>query len=125
MTAATSQFTSKERDTETGLDYFGARYHSPSQGRFMIPDPSSGGITPLDPQSWNKYSYVRNRPTRFMDIDWRKLGHPLFLLATAGKSDRTLRSCTWGSPAEKAQKMPINQSGGPISHLNTHFGAVV
>jgi RHS repeat-associated protein len=60
-------FTGKERDAETGLDFFGARYHSAAQGRFMIPDPSSGGIAPLDPQSWNKYSYVRNRPTRFVD----------------------------------------------------------
>jgi RHS repeat-associated protein len=62
-----NQNASKERDTETGLDFFGARYHSAAQGRFMIPDPSSGGITPLDPQSWNKYSYVRNRPKRFVD----------------------------------------------------------
>jgi len=51
------------------LDFFGARYHSPAQGRFMIPDPSSGGINPLDPQSWNKYSYVRNRPTGFVDVN--------------------------------------------------------
>ena len=61
------KFTSKERDAETGLDFFGARYMSAAQGRFMIPDPSSGRIAPLDPQSWNKYSYVRNRPTRFVD----------------------------------------------------------
>jgi hypothetical protein len=34
----------------------------------MVPDPSSDGIALLDPQSWNKYSYVRNRPTGFVDI---------------------------------------------------------
>ena len=28
------QFTGKERDAETGLDYFGARYVSGAQGRF-------------------------------------------------------------------------------------------
>lgn len=33
----------------------------------MIPDSSSGGINPLDPQSWNKYSYVQNRPLSFVD----------------------------------------------------------
>ena len=32
-------FTSKERDAETGLDYFGARYMSAAQGRFTSPDP--------------------------------------------------------------------------------------
>jgi hypothetical protein len=31
--------TGKERDTETGLDYFGARYYSAAQGRFTSPDP--------------------------------------------------------------------------------------
>jgi len=29
----------KERDAETGLDYFGARYYSAAQGRFVSPDP--------------------------------------------------------------------------------------
>jgi len=57
----------KERDTETGLDYFGARYMSSAQGRFASPDPSPGGIAVQNPQSWNLYSYVRNRPTRFVD----------------------------------------------------------
>ncbi len=32
------QFTGKERDAETGLDYFGARYMSAAQGRFTSPD---------------------------------------------------------------------------------------
>ena len=31
-------FTGKERDTESGNDYFGARYYSSSMGRFMSPD---------------------------------------------------------------------------------------
>src|SRR5262249_15221182 len=33
------KFTGKERDTESGLDNFGARYDSSSMGRFMSPDP--------------------------------------------------------------------------------------
>jgi RHS repeat-associated protein len=32
------QFTQKERDIETGLDYFGARYYSSTQGRFTSAD---------------------------------------------------------------------------------------
>ena len=63
------QLTDKGRNAETGLDYLGARYMSAAQGRLMIFDPSSGGITPLDPQSWNEYSYVSNRQTRNVDID--------------------------------------------------------
>ena len=55
------KFTAKERDQETGLDYFGARYFSGAQGRFTSPDP----ITTLkleDPQRWNKYAYGRGNP---------------------------------------------------------------
>jgi RHS repeat-associated protein len=37
--AVTEKFTSKERDAESGLDYFGARYFSGAQGRFTSPDP--------------------------------------------------------------------------------------
>jgi RHS repeat-associated protein len=33
------KFTGKERDSESGLDNFGARYDSSSMGRFMTPDP--------------------------------------------------------------------------------------
>jgi RHS repeat-associated protein len=32
------KFTGKERDSESGLDNFGARYHASSLGRFMTPD---------------------------------------------------------------------------------------
>jgi len=62
-----SEYTGKERDSETGLDYFGARYMSSAQARFTSPDPSPSGVALQDPQSWNLYSYVRNRPTRFVD----------------------------------------------------------
>ena len=37
------KFTGKERDAETGLDYFGARYMSSAQGRFASPDEFKGG----------------------------------------------------------------------------------
>jgi RHS repeat-associated protein len=53
-------FTAKERDSESGLDNFGARYYSSQYGRFMSPDPVGGKRD--DPQSLNKYSYVRNNP---------------------------------------------------------------
>ncbi|MBN1570603.1 MAG: hypothetical protein JXA73_22355 [Acidobacteria bacterium] len=43
-----SQFPGKERDAETGLDYFGARYYSGAQGRFISVDPI--GIMLLYPQ---------------------------------------------------------------------------
>jgi RHS repeat-associated protein len=56
-------FTAKERDTESGNDYFGARYYASSMGRFMSPDPSQLYFAnPAYPQSLNLYSYGRNNP---------------------------------------------------------------
>ena len=65
----TSQFTGKERDTETGLDYFMARYFSSAQGRFTSPDPLLASARLTDPQTWNRYAYVRNDPVNMIDPD--------------------------------------------------------
>ena len=61
------QFTSKERDRETNLDYFGTRYYSSAQGQFTSPDAPLIDQWGEDPQSWNLYAYVRNNPLRFID----------------------------------------------------------
>jgi len=61
------QFTQKERDTETGLDYFGARYYSSVQGRFTGADPMMSSGLAVEPQSWNRYSFVSNNPLRYVD----------------------------------------------------------
>ena len=66
------KFTGKERDSESLLDNFGARYNSSNMGRFMSPDPLSRAGLPLDtddPQSWNAYAYVRNNPLNLTDPD--------------------------------------------------------
>ena len=60
-------FTAKERDDESGLDYFLARYYASSIGRFSSVDPMNAGAVPSLPQSWNGYSYVLNRPLSLID----------------------------------------------------------
>jgi RHS repeat-associated protein len=55
-------YTGKERDAESGLDYFGARYYASNMGRWMSPDPSNWGVDFYNPQTWNHYSYVGNNP---------------------------------------------------------------
>jgi RHS repeat-associated protein len=66
------KFTGKERDSESGLDNFGARYFGSSLGRFMTPDWSANpqGVPYAvlgDPQSMNLYAYVRNNPLNRTD----------------------------------------------------------
>jgi RHS repeat-associated protein len=64
------KFTGKERDAESGNDYFGARYYASSMGRFMWPDPSGlHAQHPEDPQSWNLYAYARNNPLIYLDAN--------------------------------------------------------
>jgi RHS repeat-associated protein len=79
--AMSRKFTGKERDAETGLDYFGARYMSSAPGRFTKPDPLKWLAWQYgtesdqrhfsnfigDPQNLNLYAYVRNNPLRFTD----------------------------------------------------------
>jgi RHS repeat-associated protein len=77
-----SLFTGKERDAESNLDMFGARYYGSSLGRFMTPDwAAKPTAVPYahygNPQSLNLYSYVQNNPTTIGDPD----GHwPTFWL---------------------------------------------
>jgi len=84
------QFTGKERDSETGLDYFDARYYGSLYGRFTSPDEFTGGPDELydfadnagdnpllyaekgEPQSLNKYQYCYNNPLIHTDIDGHK-----------------------------------------------------
>jgi RHS repeat-associated protein len=71
-TRASQQFTGQVRDQETKLDYFGARYFSAAQGRFLSPDAPFADQNAEDPQSWNLYAYTRNNPLIAVDLDGRQ-----------------------------------------------------
>src|SRR5208283_812287 len=62
-------FTGKERDYESGLDDFGARYFGGGNnlGRFMTPDPLLNSGRPTNPQTWNRYAYTLNNPLQYTD----------------------------------------------------------
>ena len=68
------KFTGKERDSESNLDSFGARYYSAAFGRFITPDWAAKPVsvpyaTFVDPQTLNLYAYVRNNPLLRTDPD--------------------------------------------------------
>jgi RHS repeat-associated protein len=65
--SVSQKFTGKERDTETSLDYFGARYYTAGVERFLSADPENAGSDPGDPQSWNGYAYARSNPLLLVD----------------------------------------------------------
>jgi RHS repeat-associated protein len=71
----------KERDTESGNDYFFARYYSSTMGRFLSPD-WAAKATPVpyakmdDPQTLNLYGYLRNNPLGGVDADGHCGGGP-------------------------------------------------
>lgn len=69
---STRQFAGKERDLETGFDYFGGRYYAAALGRFSTVDPAyviEENIA--NPQLFNRYTYAVNNPLRYTDPDGR------------------------------------------------------
>jgi len=60
------KYTGHERDTPT-LDYMHARYYGTEWGRFLSVDPLRDSARPSQPQTWNRYAYVRNKPINRVD----------------------------------------------------------
>jgi RHS repeat-associated protein len=77
----THKFTAKERDSESGLDNFGARYDSSSMGRFMSPD--VGAFHLENPQSLKRYAYALNNPLFYVDPDGEDSISAVYRLGTA------------------------------------------
>ena len=63
-TPTKEKFTGKERDTETGLDYFGARYYDSSIGRWLAIDPKASKYP-----AWSPYNYTMDNPLNLIDPD--------------------------------------------------------
>jgi RHS repeat-associated protein len=133
--------TGKERDAETGLDYFLARYFSAAQGRFTSPDKPFADQDEANPQSWNLYSYARNNPLKYTDPDGQRVqicitggqcfevadgeydglqpGNPGVVLPTFdfGRDSLSIQSITCGGQ-NCGTATYINENGGlqPILH---------
>lgn len=61
-------FTGQNQDTVANYYDFLFREYSMVQGRWMSPDPAGmAAVSPANPQSWNRYAYVANRPTSLVD----------------------------------------------------------
>jgi RHS repeat-associated protein len=95
------KFQGKERDPETGNDYFGARFYSSTYGRFLSPDWSSvpapvpyANLT--NPQTLNQYAFVNDNPESFADLN----GHDPGVCNSGGAAgDRNCPTPPQSSPA--------------------------
>jgi RHS repeat-associated protein len=84
---AAQRFTGQERDRESGMDYFGARYYASRTGRMTTVDPLMDVEAALfDPQQWNRYAYARNNPLVFVD----PTGASIELIGSASDRDAAL-----------------------------------
>lgn len=121
------KFTSKERDNETGLDFFEARYSSSVQGRFTSVDPYNivreaqitGQIRPdkaraqlsnylMKPQQWNRYAYVVNNPLKYVD----PTGELIELTGTEAEREDALKRLKILVGKEAAKHLSIREENG-------------
>ena len=115
------KLTGKERDSESNLDFFGARYYGSSIGRWTSPDwsanPSAIPYSVLgDPQTLNLYGYCRNTPTSQADADghfpWLVVlvaaatTYAVSLLSKLGLSDSPIWTASDGSPVIASARFP-------------------
>jgi len=117
--------TLKERDNETGLDYFLARYYSSTQGRFTSVDPfnialdtqQAAELNPQraralfnaylsQPQQWNRYAYAINNPLLYVDPD----GEAIQLSNDKDERERQLQALREMVGADAAGYLYANQT---------------
>ncbi len=135
VTKTKQKFTSKQRDNETGLDFFEARFMSSVQGRFTGADEFTGGPTELfavvaahnptfyaelaEPQSLNKYTYCLNNPYKFVDPD----GHQSTIADGMNAAGQALQSQP-NPYAQAAAKVFFIAGAAAYTVANTDWGQV-
>jgi len=111
---AGSRSTGKERDSESGNDYFGARYYSSAMGRWMSPD-WSAKMEPVpyakldNPQSLNLYAYVMNNPLSRFDVDGHactSLGSP-----TSANCSQAQHDALEAQAAKSPYRLTVKEDG--------------
>ena len=101
-------FTGKERDAESGNDYFGARYYSSTMGHFLSPDPKIMTARHLtNPQKWNKYAYVIDDPLMRLNPDGMD-DYVVFRTVTSGTDTAAWAAAEKSITSQKDSKGRLN-----------------
>jgi RHS repeat-associated protein len=107
------KFTQKERDNETGLDYFEARYYGSSQGRFTSVDPMMMDRNRMfDPQRINAYSYTRNNPLKLIDPDGADPQDPVKVVVNRKDTTYPVQGKTYDADIKDAYERGKTQHPG-------------
>jgi len=116
--------TGKERDSESGNDYFGARYYGSSMGRMLSPDSHSGTIIhQLNPQRWNMYAYALNNPLNMTDPTGNDAAAVNFSGMVAGLGHEGIVSINPDGSAEYARFGPAVQDAVGLWGVGSEPGA--
>jgi RHS repeat-associated protein len=101
------KFSGKERDEESGLDYFGARYYDRAQYRFISVDQIFSSVLAAEnPQRWNLYAYCLNNPLSYQDPDG---------MEALTDKQRAALAATASSMVGKTDYPSISENGGANS----------
>src|SRR6185437_15591811 len=101
--SADPSFTGKDQNTSSNLYDFPAREYG-IQGRWPSPDPAGlAAANPADPQSWNRYSYVRNSPLNATDPTGQRMRASANVEPVGGDGDYLssvlMADMAWGEDA--------------------------
>ncbi|MDX1430944.1 MAG: RHS repeat-associated core domain-containing protein, partial [Gammaproteobacteria bacterium] len=122
-------FTGHERDDESGLYYFKARFYDPELGLFLTEDPVEGA--PDRPPSLHRYLYAFGNPTAFIDPDGRTVQQfEVLLTAAIDKFVNTSNRTALGTAGELQLEKVLEKSGeiiikGPRRSPGQHNADVI
>ena len=100
---------------------FAFRRYSPSQGRWISPDPAGiGAVNPANPQTWNRYAYVMNNPLSFTDPSGLAGGVGCRNATNSNRADcmRYSANCTQAAgfcPIQDSNSVECMADGAPIA----------
>jgi RHS repeat-associated protein len=113
------RYVGKEKDNESGLYYYGARYYAAWTCRFISVDPLAG-----DYPHYTPYQYAGNKPINFIDLDGLEEAEPEQKQSTAPSTTPKQSS---GNPiplegdGKTASPNTVTQNIDPISALELHM----